>query len=220
MSNFFSFCKRVVFIFTHDSVLLGEDGPTHQPIEHLMSARLVPNLSLIRPADATETAEAWKVAISQREKPVILALSRQGLPVLDRNSYPPASNLAYGAYTIWESSPEPDTIVIATGSELHIAIDGAKQAAEKGIPVRVVSMPSWDLFELQSESYKESVLPARVGKRISVEAGVTLGWEKYIGSKGISLGIDHYGASAPGPVLGKEFGLTPNAVLNAILSFT
>ena len=212
--------KRVVFIFTHDSVLLGEDGPTHQPIEHLMSARLVPNLSLIRPADATETAEAWKVAISQREKPVILALSRQGLPVLDRNSYPPASNLAYGAYTIWESSPEPDTIVIATGSELHIAIDGAKQAAERGISVRVVSMPSWDLFEIQSESYKESVLPARVGKRISVEAGVTLGWEKYIGSKGISLGIDHYGASAPGPVLGKEFGLTPNAVLNAILSFT
>lgn len=212
--------KRVVFIFTHDSIFLGEDGPTHQPIEHLMSARLVPNLSLIRPADATETAEAWKVAISQREKPVILALSRQALPVLDRNSYPPASNLAYGAYTIWQSSSDPEIIVLATGSELHIAIDGAKQAAEKGIPVRVVSMPSWDLFELQSESYKESVLPARIGKRISVEAGVTLGWERYIGSKGISLGIDHYGASAPGSVLGKEFGLTSEAVLNAVLSFT
>ena len=176
--------------------------------------------SLIRPADATETAEAWKVAISQREKPVILALSRQALPVLDRNSYPPASNLAYGAYTIWQRSPDPEIIVLATGSELHIAIDGAKQAAEKGIPVRVVSMPSWDLFELQSESYKESVLPARIGKRISVEAGVTLGWERYIGSKGISLGIDHYGASAPGSVLGKEFGLTSEAVLNAVLSFT
>ncbi len=208
--------KRVIFVFTHDSIFLGEDGPTHQPIEHLMSARLVPNLSLIRPADATETVEAWRVAIKETSKPVIIALSRQSLPILDRSVYPTAANLAKGAYTLWQSDSEPEVIVMATGSELHPALDGAQQAAANGFKVRVVSMPSWDLFESQTLDYKESVLPPHIERRVSVEAGVTMGWERYVGNKGISLGIDHYGASAPGSVLGKEFGFTPDRVLSAI----
>ena len=208
--------QRIVFVFTHDSVLLGEDGPTHQPIEQLMSARLVPNLVLLRPAEATETAAAWRVALERRDGPTIIALSRQGLPVLDRDGFPAAANLAKGAYTLWESGPDPQAIVIGTGSEVQLALDGAKLAAEQGTSVRVVSMPSWELFEAQSQAYRDEVLPPGLTARVSVEAGVTLGWERYVGREGVVIGIDHFGASAPGPALAKEFGLTPERVAAAI----
>ncbi len=210
--------QRIVFVFTHDSIGLGEDGPTHQPIEQLMSARLVPHLVLLRPADATETAAAWQVALERRTGPTLLALSRQGLPTLDRTVYPPAANVARGAYTLWESGPDPRAIVIGTGSEVAIALAGAQLAAGKGASVRVVSMPSWELFEEQPQAYRDAVLPPDVSARVSIEAGATLGWERYIGRGGTAIGIDHFGASAPIADLLREFGFTAEHVADAVAS--
>ncbi len=203
----------VVWAFSHDSVGLGEDGPTHQPVEHLASLRAIPNLWLVRPCDANETAYAWKVALERRGGPVALALSRQKLPTLDRAEVGAASGLERGAYTLWESG-EPDLILIATGSEVAVALEaGQRVAAENGTAVRVVSMPCWELFEEQPLEYRDEVLPPDVHARLSVEAGVRLGWRRWVGERGDSLAIERFGASAPGGTVLKELGLGVDSVV-------
>ena len=204
--------QRVVYIFTHDSIGLGEDGPTHQPIEHLMSLRAIPNLAVIRPADATETAEAWKVAL-ERRGPTVLVLSRQNLPVLDRATLSPASGARRGGYVLWEAAMQPEVILIGTGSEVHIALEAGKILEEKGIPSRVVSLPSWELFNVQTAVYRESVLPSGIRARISIEAAASLGWERYVGLDGIAIGLARFGASAPAGVLYEKFGFTVQRVV-------
>jgi transketolase len=204
---------RVVYVFTHDSVGVGEDGPTHQPIEHLMSLRTVPNLNVIRPADGTETAQAWKSAIERTDGPTVLVFTRQGLPIIDQIEYSSASGLHQGAYVLWQSSPTPDVILMGTGSEVPIALEAGKTLAEAGVNVRVVSMPSLDLFEAQPQTYRDAVLPPHVTARVSIEAGVTLGWDRYVGLNGTAIGIDHFGASAPFGTIYKEFGLTAERVV-------
>lgn len=205
---------HVVYVFTHDSIALGEDGPTHQSVEHLAALRAIPGLTVIRPGDANETAEAWRVAVQARN-PVALVLSRQNIPVLDRNEFASAEGLAKGAYILADApQSKPQIILIGTGSEVSHIVQAGKRLADHNIAVRLVSMPSWDLFEDQSQDYKESVFPPDVTARLSVEAGVTMGWRKYTGENGDSIGIDHFGASAPGPVVMKEFGFTPDNVFD------
>lgn len=205
---------RIIYIFTHDSIGLGEDGPTHQPVEHLMSLRSIPNLTVIRPADATEVKEAYRVALLNENGPTALVLTRQNLPVLDRSKFPSEKNLHKGAYVLWESSKnKPDVIIIASGSEVHLALAAAKKITlEKNKNVRVVSMPSWELFDAQDENYKKTVLPPEVRKRIAVEAGIKQGWEKYTGLDGTIIGMDSFGASAPYQVLYEKFGITAEMV--------
>ena len=205
---------RVIYVFTHDSIGVGEDGPTHQPIEQLMGMRLVPNLVTIRPADATETAEAWKVAMERRNGPTTLVLSRQNLPVLDRTTLASAGNLQRGGYILWQSTTTPEVILIATGSEVHIALEAGKDLQQKGISARVVSLPSWELFEAQPVAYRNEVLPPKITARISIEAGVPLGWERYVGLGGIAIGIPRFGASAPGNIVYEKFGLTVQRVVH------
>jgi len=205
---------RVIYVFTHDSIGLGEDGPTHQPIEHLMNLRAVPNLIVIRPADATETAEAWRVALLNSGGPTALVLTRQKLPVLNRSKYGAAEGLQRGAYVLWQSSDgAPDVILIGTGSETHIALDAGKKLAAEGIEVSVISMPSWELFDRQPADYRESVLPSPVRARVAVEAGVKLGWEHYVGLDGAIVGMESFGASAPAEVLYEKFGITAENVV-------
>jgi len=204
---------RVVFIFTHDSIGLGEDGPTHQPVEQLLGLRSVPNLTTIRPADAMETAEAWKLALEKGNGPTALILTRQALPVIDRNEMSLSSGVRRGGYTLWQSAEEPEIILIGTGSEVHIALEAARILKEKGIAARVVSLPSWEIFEAQSEEYRRSVIPPEIKARISIEAGSTLGWCRYTGDGGVAIGIDHFGASAPGKVLYDKFGITAQRVV-------
>ena len=208
---------RVIHIFTHDSVGLGEDGPTHQPIEQLIGLRSVPNLVTIRPADATETVEAWKIALERIQGPTALILSRQNLPVLDRVILAPASGLYYGGYILWEAAPTPDVILIGTGSEVHIALEAGKLLQEMDIATRVVSLPSWELFDSQPKEYRDKVLSPHIRARISIEAGTTIGWERYIGPDGIAIGISRFGASAPGEVLYKQFGLTARHIVDEAL---
>ncbi|WP_028320191.1 transketolase [Desulfatiglans anilini] len=205
---------RVIYVFTHDSIGLGEDGPTHQPIEQLAALRAIPGLTVIRPADANETREAWRAAVRMTEGPVALALTRQGLPTLDRAALGPAEMLSRGAYTLWQS-PEgkPEIILIGTGSELHIVIDAAAKLSDEGHRVRVVSMPSWELFERQPAAYRKEVLPEDVTRRIAVEAGSPMGWHRYVGADGVVVGIERFGASAPYQILYEQFGLTVAAVL-------
>jgi transketolase len=199
---------RVVFVFTHDSIGVGEDGPTHQPVEQIMNLRQVPNMTLLRPADANETLEAWRIAVTNTTGPTTLVFSRQNLPVLDRSVCAPASGTRQGGYILWESSPEPELILIATGSEVAMTLDAAKKLAEEGIRVRVVSLPSWDIFDRQPDGYREQVLPPKITARLAVEAGIKLGWEHYVGLSGKIIGMDTFGASAPGPVLYEKFGFT------------
>ena len=199
---------RVIYIFTHDSIGVGEDGPTHQPIEQLLSLRAVPNGMVLRPADATETAEAWKVAMERRNGPTVLVMSRQNLTVLDREAYAAASGVLRGGYILWESSDKPEAILIGTGSEVHIALDAGKILEEKGIASRVVSLPSWELFDEQPADYRSGVLPSDVRARVAIEAGTPMGWERYVGIEGVTLGMSHFGASAPAGVLYEKFGLT------------
>jgi transketolase len=205
---------RVIYVFTHDSIGVGEDGPTHQPIEQLMGMRLVPNLVTIRPADATETAEAWKVAMERRNGPTTLVLSRQNLPVLDRTTLASAGNLQRGGYILWQSTTTPEVILIATGSEVHIALEAGKDLQQKGISARIVSLPSWELFDAQPVAYRNEVLPPKITARISIEAGVPLGWERYVGLGGIAIGIPRFGASAPGNIVYEKFGLTVQRVVH------
>jgi transketolase len=204
---------RVIYIFTHDSIGLGEDGPTHQPIEHLMGLRTVPNLTVIRPADATETAQAWRAALSNVKGPTALIFTRQKLPVLDRSEFTSAEGVQKGGYVLWESSNgTPEAILIGTGSETHIALDAGMQLADEGVKVRVVSLPSWELFDRQPEDYRASVLPPEVIIRVAVEAGRSLGWEHYVGLYGAVIGMDRFGASAPAELLYKKFGITADNV--------
>lgn len=202
-----SHCK-VVYVWTHDSVGVGEDGPTHQPVEHLMSFRVMPNLVCIRPADANETREAWKVAIERQEGPVALILTRQNVPIIDQNRYGKADGLRKGAYVLADSSQgSPDLIIIASGSEVHVALEAYERLAQEGMKVRVVSMPSFELFEEQPKSYRDEVLPPTVRKRIAIEAGASLGWYKYVGMEGEVIGVDRFGASAPGKLVLEKFGI-------------
>jgi transketolase len=206
---------RVIYIFTHDSIGMGEDGPTHQPIEHLMNLRAVPNLDVIRPADAAETAEAWRVALLNIDRPTALIFSRQEVPLLDRSRFAPAEGLRCGAYVLWESNVGiPDAILIGTGTEVHIALDAGRRLASEGVRVRVVSMPSWEIFDRQPADYRESVLPTSVRARVAVEAGIRQGWERYVGLDGAVVGLDRFGASAAANVLYEKFGITAEAVVN------
>jgi len=200
---------QVIYLFTHDSIGLGEDGPTHQPVEHLMNLRAVPNLTVIRPADATETLEAWRAALLNREGPTALIFTRQKLPLLDRTTLAPAGGLQRGAYVLWESvEGTPEVILVGTGSEVHVALDAGKQLAAEGVNVMVVSMPSWELFDRQPADYRENVLPSAVRARVAVEAGIELGWEHYVGLEGAVVGMQGFGASAPREVLYEKFGIT------------
>jgi len=208
---------RVIYIFTHDSVGLGEDGPTHQPIEQLMGLRGVPNLVTIRPADATETVEAWKVAMERHHSPTALVLSRQNLPVLDRMTLAPAGGVQRGGYILWEVATLPDIILIGTGSEVHIALEAGGVLSEKGIAVRIVSLPSWELFDAQPVEYRNAVLPTNVRARISIEAGTPVGWEKYVGLDGVAIGLSRFGASALGKVVYEKLGLTAQHVVDEAL---
>jgi transketolase len=200
---------QVIYIFTHDSIALGEDGPTHQPIEQLMNLRAVPNLTLIRPADAAETVEAWRAAMLNKKGPTALIFTRQNVPVLERKELSPAEGLHRGGYILWQSSPEkPDIILIGAGSEVNIAMEAGKTLASEGIRVRVVSLPSWEIFDRQPAEYRQDVLPSEVKARIAIEAGIKLGWERYVGLDGAIVGMDGFGASAPAQVLYEKFGIT------------
>lgn len=209
---------HVCYVWTHDSIDVGEDGPTHQPVEHLMAMRAIPGLTLFRPADANETAEAWRQAVTIGG-PVALVLSRQNLPVIDAQKYAPSTGAARGAYILADPPDgNPDAIIIATGSEVAVALEAWEVLTAEGIRLRLVSMPSWELFECQDDSYRESVLPGSIRARVSVEAGIRMGWEKWIGLEGIPIGIDRYGASAPGGVNREKFGLTAPHVAEAVRS--
>lgn len=207
----------VIYVWTHDSVWIGEDGPTHQPVEHLAALRATPNLVVIRPADANETAAAWRVALERQDGPTALILTRQKVPIpfeTMRNSFDKVSR---GAYILAESSGVSHALIIATGSEVHLALEARELLAQEGIGVRIVSMPSWELFDAQPAEYRDSVLPPPVTARLAIEAGVTLGWKKYVGPEGAVMGLDRFGASAPYKVLMEQFGFTAEAVAGQVL---
>ena len=209
---------QVIYVFTHDSVALGEDGPTHQPVEQLANLRAIPNLILIRPADDNETRVAWKVAIGTRNKPVALSLTRQAVPTLDRTKVSSAEGLAKGAYVLSEADEgQPEVILIGTGSEVQLALAAQEKLREQKIKARVVSMPSWELFDAQPQAYKNEVLPPQVKARVAIEAGSPQGWEKYVGSEGAVIGLDHFGASAPAKIILEKFGFTAENVVQQAL---
>ncbi|MBN1640324.1 MAG: transketolase [Anaerolineae bacterium] len=202
---------HVIYVFTHDSVWLGEDGPTHQPVEHVAALRTIPNLTVIRPSDATESAAAWRYAV-QADGPVALILTRQNIEVLDRTHYPPASELEKGAYVLADADGAPDLILIASGSEVSVALAAREVLAGKGVVARVVAMPSWELYEAQPQAYRDQVLPPAVTARLAVEAGVSMGWARYVGPAGDVVALDRFGASAPYKVLMEKWGYTGPAV--------
>jgi transketolase len=202
-----------VYIFTHDSIGLGEDGPTHQPIEHFAALRAIPHLTVIRPADANESVAAWHTAMTM-DGPVVLIFTRQNLPVLD-GVEKIREGVAHGAYVLEDSGGTPQVILLSAGSEVHIAREAYTKLSAEGIKARVVSMPSWELFDAQDAAYQESVLPAAVTARVSIEAGVTQGWHKYVGQRGITIGLDRFGASAPYQVVYEKLGLTAQAIIDA-----
>ena len=206
----------VIYVFTHDSIGLGEDGPTHQPVEQLASLRATPGLMTIRPADANEVVEAWKVIMQLHHEPAALVLTRQAVPTLDRSKYAPASGVAKGAYVLADvPDGKPQVILIATGSEVSLCVDAYEKLRAEGIKARVVSMPSWDIFEHQEKDYREKVLPKDISARIAVEQASTFGWSRYVGPKGRTIGMHTFGASAPLKELQKKFGFTPDAVVAA-----
>jgi len=209
---------HVIYIFTHDSLAVGEDGPTHQPVEQLEALRSIPDVIVIRPSDSNETAEAWKTAISIQGHPVALILSRQNLPTLDRTFTAPAVDLQRGGYILVDSQVKPEIILIASGSEVHLALGAREKLHEQGIPTRVVSMPSCELFDAQPEAYRNRVLPPAVTKRISIEAGRTRFWRSYVGDSGVSIGIDRFGASGPGDEIMKKYGMSIENVLQQALA--
>jgi transketolase len=210
---------HVIYVWTHDSIGLGEDGPTHQPVEQLASLRAIPDLMLLRPADANETVEAWKIAVAHAEGPVGLVLTRQKLPTLDRNTLGSAAGTAKGAYVLADcAAGSLKLILIATGSEVSIALEAHNQLTREGVACRVVSMPCWDLFQAQPQSYKDMVLPPGVKARVSVEAGSPLGWERYVGLEGAIIGLNRFGASAPGEIVMRELGFTPEHIVEVAKS--
>lgn len=223
--NFLDYCKpslrlaclsgiHSIFVFTHDSVFLGEDGPTHEPIEQLATLRATPNCMLVRPADALEVLEAWKLAVSRHGAPWVLVLTRQKVPFLGVRD----AAVSKGAYVLADANDgSPDLILIATGSEVSLAVDAKKIIEARGLRTRVVSMPCWELFDEQPQAYKDQVLPPSITARMSIEAGATLGWSRYVGDRGFAFGIDHFGASAPAAAIAKAFGFTPENVAKVAL---
>jgi transketolase len=208
---------HTIYIMTHDSIFVGQDGPTHQPIEHLMSLRLIPNMLTIRPADAGETLEAWRTILFHNDGPVVLSLARQGVPVIDRQKYASAKELQRGAYILADlGDKKPEIILMASGSEVQLIIEAGEQLAAKGVSVRLVSFPSWELFMKQDFTYQQSVLPDHIKMRIAVEAGVSIGWERWVGLMGRVIGMDRFGTSAPPEVLAEKFGFTTNHVMNIV----
>ena len=208
---------RVIYVFTHDSVAVGEDGPTHQPVEQLAALRAIPNLVVLRPADANETAVAWQLALNRQEGPSALILSRQKLPIIDRTGLASAEGVHRGAYILAEAPQgTPEILILATGSEIHLALAAYEKLTQEGVAVRVVSMPSWEVFEAQGANYREEVLPAKIKARLAVEAAVSMGWERYVGLDGKVIGIDRFGASAPGAIVLENFGFTPESVVAAV----
>ncbi|MBI5359417.1 MAG: transketolase [Planctomycetes bacterium] len=212
---------RVIYVFTHDSIFLGEDGPSHQPIEHLAALRAIPNMTVIRPADGMETALAWEMALKNTTGPTALILTRQNLPLLDRKKYTPAEGIRKGGYVVSNAkNAVPDAILIASGSEVPLALETQNLLLTKGIDASVVNMACWNVFEKQAEEYRKSVLPDACKKRVSIEAAGTFGWEKWVGCEGLKIGIDRYGESAPIKALAKKFGFTPEAVVDKIMNYT
>jgi len=206
--------QRVIYVLTHDSIGVGEDGPTHQPVEHLAALRAIPQLVVVRPADAAETAAAWKVALERRDGPTALVLTRQAVPPLQREDLDALSGVARGAYVVADApGGKPDIVLIGTGSEVQLVCQARQQLVSEGVAARAISMPSWELFEAQPQAYRENVLPPEVRHSISVEAGVSQGWERYVGSQGVVIGLDHFGASAPGSVVMERFGFTVEHVV-------
>ncbi len=205
----------LIYVFTHDSVAVGEDGPTHQPVEHVASLRTIPGLTVIRPADASETADAWSIALRFTDRPTAIVLSRQGLPISDRSMS--EGSVRSGAYILKDTKGKPDVILMASGSEVHLTVNAAEILAQKGVKARVVSMPSWELFEMNQDNYKEWVLLPDVKKRVAVEAGITMGWEKYVGDEGIIIGNNEYGASGPGGKVLDRLGFNTDNVVEKTL---
>jgi transketolase len=208
----------VVHVWTHDSIGLGEDGPTHQPVEHLMAMRTIPNLHVVRPGDAAEAAEAWIYALNRTDGPTGLVLSRQKVPTVDRTKFAAASGLHRGAYVLAEATGAAKAIILATGSELGLAMSARDELEKGGVPTRVVSIPCFEAFATQDAAYREAVLPKAVTARVSVEAGITHGWERWIGERGLAIGVDTYGASAPDKVLFEKYGLTVAKIVAAAKS--
>ena len=205
--------QRVIFVFTHDSIFLGEDGPTHQPVEHLAALRAIPNLVVIRPADANETTVAWQIAVERKHGPTALIFSRQAVPTFDRAVVASAEGVRKGGYVLIDTAGTPDMILIATGAEVALAAGACDELAKRGVNARVVSLPSWELFDAQPRDYRESVLPPAVKARLAIEAGVAQGWHKYVGDQGKIMSIERFGASAPAGVLAEKFGFTVDAVV-------
>lgn len=207
----------VIYVLTHDSFYVGEDGPSHEPVEHIAALRILPNMTVIRPADPTETAAAWITALKNTQGPTAILLTRQSVPVIDRTQFPPAKRLDQGAYILWQSAKgRPKVILIATGSEVALALDAAIELSKEQLIVRVVSMPSWELFDKQPDKVKKSVLPPYCKFRLAIEAGTTMGWDKYVGAKGSVFGLNRFGASAPYKVLEKEFGFTKENIVRMV----
>ena len=207
--------QPVMYIMTHDSIGLGEDGPTHQPVEHMAACRSIPGVLVMRPADANEVSACYKAALSDKKRPSVMVLSRQNLPTLDRAKHGSADGATKGAYTVLDTDGTPDAILIGTGSEVQICLDAAEALAKDGVKARVVSMPCWKLFDEQSQSYQDEVLPPAVSNRVAVEAGIKMGWEKYLGASGKFVGMDSFGASAPAEELYEHFGITAEKVAAA-----
>ena len=209
---------HVIYVFTHDSIALGQDGSTHQPVEQLAGLRAVPGLTVIRPGDANETAVAWRVALEVRDHPVALILTRQNVPTLDRTQFASAEGLRRGAYVLADApSGRPDVILIASGSEVGLIMAARQKLQDQKVMARVISMPSWELFDAQSQSYRDQVLPS-IPARLSVEAGASQGWHRYVGDRGDVLGVDRFGASAPGDVVMREYGFTVENVCKRTLA--
>jgi transketolase len=209
-----------IWVFTHDSIGVGEDGPTHQPVEHLAALRSIPHLVVIRPCDANEVVEAWRTAVKNREGPTLMALTRQKIPILDRTRFASAEGLSKGAYVLADLGGKPELILMASGSEVNLIVHAGERLVEEGVGVRLVSFPSWELFEKQSPEYRNSVLPPEITGRIAVEAGVSQGWCRWVGEKGRTVTLDRFGASAPGKVIFEEFGFTVENVLSMAREIT
>jgi transketolase len=209
-----------IWVFTHDSIGLGEDGPTHQPVEQLTSLRAIPHLTVIRPADANETVAAWKVALGMRHAPTVLAFTRQNVPTIDRSLYAPAGGLERGAYVLADLGvhDNPDLILMASGSEVGLIVEAGQKLVAQNLAVRLVSFPSWELFAAQDREYRDKVLPEAIKARLAVEAGISLGWERWVGEKGSVIAVDRFGASAPWETVYRELGLTVENIIARALS--
>jgi transketolase len=210
--------QPVMYIMTHDSIGLGEDGPTHQPVEHLAACRAIPNVLVMRPGDANEVAQCYRAALADTKRPAVLVLSRQNVPTVDRSRYQSAEGATRGGYTLLDTDGTPDVILMGTGSEVQYCLEAAEKLAAEGTKARVVSMPCWELFDDQSAEYRESVLPTAVSRRVAVEAGIKMGWERYLGAGGAFVGMDSFGASAPAELLYEHFGITAAGIVEKVNS--